>query len=172
MDKVQGNESVQNNICGECAKSYENEKAVYEHLPRHDNSENIQSRSVSTYKCDQCDHMYLKTDELKEHKIKAHQMYGCIYVCNGCDYKTSHITTFWTHKLKAHGDGPLKENNKSYANLFFNILARQQENMNDKINEQKVEQTKEFEVMKRVQDVLLHNLDDTDKMNYVITNCE
>ena len=91
------------------------------------------SRNMSSYKCDQCDFMFLKTDELREHKIAIHKMYGCIYVCNGCDYKTSRITTFWAHKLNMHGDGPLQENNMSNGNLFLNVLASQQENIIDDI---------------------------------------
>jgi protein-arginine kinase activator protein McsA len=126
-------------ICGECAKSFGDEITANAHLETHGTNKSTKSFNVNTFKCDQCDHMYLKNDELREHKITVHKMYGCIYVCNGCDYKTSHITTFWAHKLKEHGDGPIMEKNMSDGNLFLNILASQQENMNDDINKLKAE---------------------------------
>ena len=67
-------------ICGECGKSYDNCKDANEHLKTHETNDSSMSRSVSTYKCDQCDFMFLKTDELREHKIAIHKIYGCIYV--------------------------------------------------------------------------------------------
>ena len=173
-DKVQQNQPNQMTfICGECATSFEDETTINMHIETHGSSRHIQTRSVPTFKCDQCDHIYLKNEELKKHKVNVHKMYGCIYVCNGCDYKTSQITTFWAHKLKVHGDGPMQENNVSYGNLFLNVLASQQENMNDEIKKQKSEHNIEFQNIKKVHDILLNNIEVlTHKMNYVIANSD
>ena len=180
LEQVNGDDKVQQNqpnqmtfICGECATSFEDETTINMHIETHGSSRNIQTRSVPTFKCDQCDHIYLKNEELKKHKVNVHKMYGCIYVCNGCDYKTSQITTFWAHKLKVHGDGPMQENNVSYGNLFLNVLASQQENMNDEIKKQKSEHNIEFQNIKKVHDILLNNIEVlTHKMNYVIANSD
>ena len=72
-----------------------------------------------------------------------------------------------------HGDGPIEEKNISNGNIFFSVLASQQENMNDDINKLKAEHKVEFDNLKKVQEILLTNIDVmTHKMNYVITNCE
>ena len=160
-------------ICGECGKSFENAKDVDNHLKNHETNETLVSKSVPTFKCDQCDFMFLKNDELREHKIAAHKLYSCIYVCNGCNYKTSRITTFWAHKLNTHGDGPLEEKNTSYGNLFLNVLASQQENIIDDITKIKSENMRELQNLKKGQDSLLNNMEVlTHKMNYLITNSE
>ena len=132
-------------ICGECGKSFDEWVTANNHVMAHSTAESSGQSSLTTFKCDQCVHAYLRSDELRNHKVTVHSKYGCIYVCNGCDYQTSHITIFWAHKLKVHGDGPLEEKNISYGNLFFNVLASQQENLNEEIIKMKLENKEEVQ---------------------------
>ena len=43
------------------------------------------------------------------------------------------MTSYWAHKLKVHDDGTSDDINVSHANLFVNLLANQQETMNENI---------------------------------------
>ena len=93
-DKCLNNNKEKQYICGECGKSFDDWVSANNHVMAHNSAESAGQPSVTTFKCDQCDHAYLGSDELRNHKVTVHSKYGCIYVCNGCDYQTSQITIF------------------------------------------------------------------------------